>query len=191
MKVSLSHFYSLEEKYVMSTSPLHAPPPPFPVSLPLPCPSLSLLPPSLTSMSPPPRLSQCPLWMDVCRSVMGPERVLPNSEDELGEDERPADGALLPVWSGGEEEEEGGEMELDGEEEENSGGYYYQPLNQEPEQPGEDGGEEGPSHTEQLQQVQHRIEVSSHCFSPEQRLMTRSWSCNSAFILSLTHVSCR
>lgn len=27
MKVSLSHFYSLEEKYVMSTSPLHAPPP--------------------------------------------------------------------------------------------------------------------------------------------------------------------
>lgn len=109
---------------------------------------------------------------------MGPERVLPNSEDELGEDERPADGSLLPVWSGGEGggEEEGGEMELDGEEEEeevNSGGYYYQPLNQEPdgvngsEQPREEGedrgeeGEEAPSHTEQLQQVQHRIEVSS------------------------------
>lgn len=98
--------------------------------------------------------------MDVCRSVMGPERVLPNSEDE-----RPADGALLPVWSGGEgegeEEAEGGEMELDGEEEEevNSGGYYYQPLNQEPEQPGEEG--EDPPHTEQLQQVQQRIEVSS------------------------------
>ncbi|XP_076599847.1 male-enhanced antigen 1 [Chaetodon auriga] len=116
--------------------------------------------------------------MEVWSSAMGPERVLPNSEDELGEDERPADGALLPVWSGGEgggEEEEVGEMELNGEEEEeeeeeevNSGGYYYQPLNQEPdgvtssEQPGEEGderGEEAPSHTEQLQQVQHRIEV--------------------------------
>ncbi|XP_059179936.1 male-enhanced antigen 1 [Centropristis striata] len=121
--------------------------------------------------------------MEVWSSAMGPERVLPNSEDELGEEERPADGALLPVWSGGEgggeeeeEEEEvggvggeGGEMELDGEEEEeeeeeDSGGYYYQPLNQEPdglnggEQPGEEGGEDA-SHTEQLQQVQQRIEV--------------------------------
>ncbi|XP_034408118.1 male-enhanced antigen 1 [Cyclopterus lumpus] len=113
--------------------------------------------------------------MDVCSSGMGPERVLPNSEDELGEDERPADGALLPVWSGGEggggeegEEVVGGaemEMELDGEEEEeeeeeevNSGGYYYQPLNQEPDGVG-GGGEEqedGPPHTEQLQ---HRIQV--------------------------------
>ncbi|KAG8000402.1 hypothetical protein GBF38_002870, partial [Nibea albiflora] len=79
--------------------------------------------------------------MEVWSLAMGPERVLPNSEDELGEDERPADGALLPVWSGGEgggeegEEEGGGEMELDGEEEEeeeegeevNNGEYYYQP----------------------------------------------------------------
>ncbi|KAE8280922.1 Male-enhanced antigen 1 [Larimichthys crocea] len=73
--------------------------------------------------------------MEVWSSAMGPERVLPNSEDELGEDERPADGALLPVWSGG---EGGGE---EGEEEE------------------PDGGEDAPSHTEQLQQVQHRIEV--------------------------------
>uniref|UniRef100_A0A8C2WDC2 Male-enhanced antigen 1 n=1 Tax=Cyclopterus lumpus TaxID=8103 RepID=A0A8C2WDC2_CYCLU len=81
---------------------------------------------------------QRPLWMDVCSSGMGPERVLPNSEDELGEDERP------------EEEEE--------EEEVNSGGYYYQPLNQEPDGVG-GGGEEqedGPPHTEQLQ---HRIQV--------------------------------
>uniref|UniRef100_A0A8P4GL23 Male-enhanced antigen 1 n=1 Tax=Dicentrarchus labrax TaxID=13489 RepID=A0A8P4GL23_DICLA len=71
---------------------------------------------------------------------MGPERVLPNSEDELGEDERPADGALLPAWSGGEEEEEEEE-----EEEGNSGGYYYQPLNQDPDgvNGGEDRGEEG------------------------------------------------
>nr|XP_046258990.1 male-enhanced antigen 1 isoform X2 [Scatophagus argus]XP_046258991.1 male-enhanced antigen 1 isoform X2 [Scatophagus argus]XP_046258992.1 male-enhanced antigen 1 isoform X2 [Scatophagus argus] len=116
--------------------------------------------------------------MEVWSSAMGPERVLPNSEDELGEDEGPTDGALLPTWSGGEgggEEEEGGEMELDGEEEEeeeeeneNSGGYFYQPLNQEPdgvnssEQLGEEGeehGEDASSHTEQLQQVQHRIEV--------------------------------
>lgn len=115
---------------------------------------------------------------------MGPERVLPSSEDELGEDERPVDGALPvgAVWSGGEGaaeeevEEEGGEMELDGDEEEeevNTGGYYYQPLNQDPdsiistEQPededeemGEERGEAG-SHAEQVQQVQHRIEVSS------------------------------
>ncbi|GAA6231351.1 male-enhanced antigen 1 [Lates japonicus] len=120
--------------------------------------------------------------MEVWSSAMGPERVLPSSEDELGEDERPADGALLPVgavWNGGEgggEEEEEGEMELDGEEEEegeeevNSGGYYYQPLNQDPdgvnatEQPEEEEerGEEqaeAPSHAEQLQQVQQRIEV--------------------------------
>ncbi|KAM7409169.1 hypothetical protein PAMA_002733 [Pampus argenteus] len=114
--------------------------------------------------------------MEVLSSAMGPERVLPSSEDE---DERPADGDMLPVgavWSGGggggeEEEEEGGGIELDGEEEEeevNNGGYYYQPLNQEPdglnasvlEEGGEEEGEgEVPSHAEQLQQVQQRIEV--------------------------------
>uniref|UniRef100_A0A8D3CE93 Male-enhanced antigen 1 n=1 Tax=Scophthalmus maximus TaxID=52904 RepID=A0A8D3CE93_SCOMX len=87
-------------------------------------------------------------------AAMGPERVLPSSEDELGEDERPADGTLPPgggaVWSGGEgggeEEEEGGEED----ENENSGGYYYQPLNQDPDET---------SHAEQVQQVQQRIEV--------------------------------
>ncbi|XP_020482514.1 male-enhanced antigen 1 [Labrus bergylta] len=118
--------------------------------------------------------------MEVCSSAMGPERVLPNTEDELREDERPADGALMPVWSGGDTGEQGeqgegggGEMELDGEEEEEgeviNGGYYYQPLNQEPdgvhssEQLGEEGEErveeEAAPHTEQLQQVQQRIEV--------------------------------
>ncbi|XP_040905018.1 male-enhanced antigen 1 [Toxotes jaculatrix] len=118
--------------------------------------------------------------MEVWSSAMGPERVLPSSEDELGEDERPADGPLLPVgavWSGGEGGgEEEGEMELDGDEEEeeeevNSGGYHYQPLNQDPdglnnsEQPEEEEEERGEeqeetlSHAEQLQQVQHRIEV--------------------------------
>uniref|UniRef100_A0AAQ4PUC8 Uncharacterized protein n=1 Tax=Gasterosteus aculeatus aculeatus TaxID=481459 RepID=A0AAQ4PUC8_GASAC len=100
--------------------------------------------------------------MEVLSSAMGPERVLPNSEDKLGGSKRPADGAMLPAWSGGGEEEEegevGSEMELDGEEEENDGGYYYQPLNQEPE--GEEravGQEDTPPSTEQLQQ---RIQVS-------------------------------
>ncbi|XP_018530339.1 LOW QUALITY PROTEIN: male-enhanced antigen 1-like [Lates calcarifer] len=119
--------------------------------------------------------------MEVWSSAMGPERVLPSSEDELGEDERPADGALLPVgavWNGG----EGGVRRRgrdgagwrggggEGEEEVNSGGYYYQPLNQDPdgenatEQPEEEEEERGeageaPSHAEQLQQVQQRIEV--------------------------------
>uniref|UniRef100_A0A3Q2Z9X2 Male-enhanced antigen 1 n=1 Tax=Kryptolebias marmoratus TaxID=37003 RepID=A0A3Q2Z9X2_KRYMA len=107
--------------------------------------------------------------MEVCSPVMGPERIFPSSEDELGEDERPVDGAVLPggaVWVGG---EEAGEMEMDGEEEEeeeevSSGGYYYLPLNQDPEGPNssqqdedEDTGEA--SHSEQLQQVQHRIQV--------------------------------
>uniref|UniRef100_A0A3Q3SZP7 Male-enhanced antigen 1 n=1 Tax=Mastacembelus armatus TaxID=205130 RepID=A0A3Q3SZP7_9TELE len=106
--------------------------------------------------------------MEVWSSVMGPERVLPSSEDELGENERPAEGALMPgvaVWSGGDGEEEEEVEEV------NSGGYYYQPLNQDPdgangaelpEDEDEDGGteqDEAPSHAEQLQQVQHRIEV--------------------------------
>ncbi|XP_072246581.1 male-enhanced antigen 1 [Leuresthes tenuis] len=112
--------------------------------------------------------------MSLWTSAMGPERVLPSSEDELGEEQRPVEGGLLPggaVWSGG---EEGGEMELDEEEEEEAsgGGYYYQPLNQEPdglnggeqleeEEEEEDGGEggEAASPAEQMQQVQQRIEV--------------------------------
>ncbi|XP_076018797.1 male-enhanced antigen 1 [Genypterus blacodes] len=113
--------------------------------------------------------------MDVASSVMGPERVLPSSEDDLGEDERPVAAA---AWSEGggeeEEEEEGGvQVEVDGEEEEaanDSGSYYYQPLNQEPDGlnatgPEEDeqegaGPEEGAvTHAEQLEQVQERIEV--------------------------------
>lgn len=96
---------------------------------------------------------------------MGPERVLPNSEDELGE-ERPAEAGVLPtggaMWP--EMEEGGGSMEVDGEEEEeevNSGGYFYQPLNQEPSEQQEDGGgvEEEPPLADTLQEVQHRIEV--------------------------------
>ena len=121
---------------------------------------------------------------------MGPERVLPSSEDELGEEQRPVEGGLLPggaVWSGG---EEGGEMELDEEEEEevSGGGYYYQPLNQEPdglnggeqleeEEEDEDGGEDGgeaASHSEQMQQVQQRIEVRS---ARQQKSHTSSVTC--------------
>lgn len=88
--------------------------------------------------------------------VMGPERVMQNTEGDLGEEERPSDGAQLPVWNG-EGGEEGIDMELDGEEEEEgeepSGGYFYQPLNQEP---GEDGDDRG-----ELQDVQSRIQASS------------------------------
>ncbi|KAM6915821.1 male-enhanced antigen 1 [Xenentodon cancila] len=110
--------------------------------------------------------------MEVWSSTMGPERVFPSSEDELGEEERPVEGGLLPVaavWSVGEEGgEDGVGAELDGEEEEeeeeSGGGYYYQPLNQEegqnggeqPEDGDEDGGQEHP-HTEQP--LQHRIQM--------------------------------
>uniref|UniRef100_UPI003AAAB62D male-enhanced antigen 1 n=1 Tax=Centroberyx gerrardi TaxID=166262 RepID=UPI003AAAB62D len=117
--------------------------------------------------------------MEVLSGAMGPERVLPSSEDELGEEERPAEGGLPAgggEWSGGEggegeEEGEGGEEE----EENNNGGYYYQPLNQEPdglsaaEPPGGEGQGEGQgegegeeqdsTHAEQLQEVQQRIEM--------------------------------
>lgn len=95
---------------------------------------------------------------------MGPERVFPSSEDELGEDERPVEGALLPtgvVWNGGEEAgEDGGEMGVE-EDEEGVGGYYYQPLNQEE---GLQGGEqpEDEDEGEELanpDQLQHRLEV--------------------------------
>ncbi|XP_071996025.1 male-enhanced antigen 1 [Engystomops pustulosus] len=49
---------------------------------------------------------------------MGPERILPNQGEEIGEPQEP------PVqWSGGEEEDD----------EEAQSGYQYQPLNQDPE----------------------------------------------------------
>ncbi|XP_047459090.1 male-enhanced antigen 1 [Mugil cephalus] len=126
--------------------------------------------------------------MEVWSCVMGPERVLPNSEDELGEDERPSNGAPLPggvVWSGGGGggEEEGG-MELDAEEEEeeeeeNSGAYYYQPLNQEPDglnhggedpgderegpdEQGEEPGDRGEGPDEQGEEPGEQGEVASH-----------------------------
>ncbi|XP_004077068.1 male-enhanced antigen 1 [Oryzias latipes] len=106
--------------------------------------------------------------MEVWVSAMGPERVLPSSEDDLGEEERPVDDVLQPggaVWSGG---EDGGEIDGEEEEEVASGEYHYQPLNQEPdglngmeqqEEEEETGGVDGSSHAQQLQQVQQRIEV--------------------------------
>lgn len=87
---------------------------------------------------------------------MGPERILPNSEEELGQ-ERPSDGGVGGEWSG--EDMEEGDV---GDEEEDDGGYYYQPLNQDPDglnaAPG-DHPEDMPPVAEQLQEVQERIEV--------------------------------
>ncbi|XP_063047182.1 male-enhanced antigen 1 [Engraulis encrasicolus] len=91
--------------------------------------------------------------------VMGPERILPNSEEELGHD-RPTDGGAVPdEWSGEDmEEDEAGAADED---DEDNGGYYYQPLNQDPEGmsvPTEQPDEAG-SHAEQIQEVQERIEA--------------------------------
>lgn len=88
---------------------------------------------------------------------MGPERVLPNSEEDLVQD-RPLDTAVAEEWSGEDvEEDEGGA----GDEDEANGGYYYQPLNQDPDgminthtEPAEEG-----TTAEQIQDVQERIEV--------------------------------
>lgn len=84
---------------------------------------------------------------------MGPERVLPSSEEELGQER------VSEEWSGEDGEEEDG---VPGEEEQDSAAYYYQPLNQEP-----DGGlstqldqHDEATHAEQLQEVQERIEVT-------------------------------
>ncbi|XP_066553267.1 male-enhanced antigen 1 isoform X2 [Amia ocellicauda] len=104
--------------------------------------------------------------MEVARAgEMGPERILPNAEEELGQ-ERISDGGVLEgggEWSGEEpeEEEEGAAEE---EEEEDGGGYYYQPLNQDPESgqihPSLPDQPEGPgSLSEELQDVQDRIQA--------------------------------
>lgn len=97
-------------------------------------------------------------WMEVERTRgMGPERVLPSSEEELGQ-ERVSEPAA-DEWSGEDGEEEDG---APGEEEEDSAGYYYQPLNQEPDgvpnTPLEQNDEA--THADQLQEVQERIEVT-------------------------------
>lgn len=89
---------------------------------------------------------------------MGPERILPNSEDDVVQD-RPLDTAVPEEWSGEdmEEEDEGGA----GDEDEGNAGYYYQPLNQDPD--GMNGSNTEPADegttAEQLQDVQDRIEV--------------------------------
>ncbi|XP_060780629.1 male-enhanced antigen 1 [Neoarius graeffei] len=100
--------------------------------------------------------------MEVGRTrVMGPERVLPSSEEELGQ-ERGSE-PTAEEWSGEDGEGEDGAPgeEEEEEEEEDSAGYYYQPLNQEP-----DGGpntqldqNDEATHVDQLQEVQERIEA--------------------------------
>ncbi|XP_069465013.1 male-enhanced antigen 1 [Ambystoma mexicanum] len=73
---------------------------------------------------------------------MGPERIFPNSNDDLGEQRAP-EGLQenMGDWSGEEEEE----LPHEEEDDENEGGYFYQPLNQDPEH----GGFVQHSHPEQ------------------------------------------
>ncbi|KAF4105488.1 male-enhanced antigen 1 [Onychostoma macrolepis] len=95
--------------------------------------------------------------MEVARArEMGPERILPNPEEDALQD-RPSDTAAPEEWSGEdmEEEEEGGAGDED------NAGYYYQPLNQDPD--GMNGSHtepaDGGTTAEQLQDVQDRIEA--------------------------------
>ncbi|XP_020652542.3 male-enhanced antigen 1 isoform X1 [Pogona vitticeps] len=70
--------------------------------------------------------SQCMALEPVVALRMGPERICPNEQEELGLQEAP-DGTPDPAgeWSSEEPEEE---------EEESNNGYLYQPLNQDPDQ---------------------------------------------------------
>ncbi|KAI4879896.1 hypothetical protein NFI96_016057 [Prochilodus magdalenae] len=88
---------------------------------------------------------------------MGPERVLPSSEEDLVQD-RTSDTAVADEWSGEDVEEEDGGA---GDDDEDSGGYYYQPLNQDPEGLSNSHNEQADegTHAEQLQDVQDRIEA--------------------------------
>ncbi|XP_048061495.1 male-enhanced antigen 1 [Megalobrama amblycephala] len=97
--------------------------------------------------------------MEVARArEMGPERILPNSEEDVVQD-RPLDTAVPEEWSGEDMEEE--EEDEGGAGDEDSAGYYYQPLNQDPDgmnnshtEPADEG-----TIAEQLQDVQERIEA--------------------------------
>uniref|UniRef100_A0A8C1B3Q3 Male-enhanced antigen 1 n=1 Tax=Cyprinus carpio carpio TaxID=630221 RepID=A0A8C1B3Q3_CYPCA len=95
--------------------------------------------------------------MEVARAgAMGPERILPNPEEDALQD-RPSDTAEPEEWSGEDMEDEEGAA---GDEDEASAGYYYQPLNQDPD--GMNGSHTEPADegtaAEQLQDVQDRIE---------------------------------
>ncbi|TSK42128.1 Male-enhanced antigen 1 [Bagarius yarrelli] len=86
---------------------------------------------------------------------MGPERVLPSSDGELGQEQLTDPAA--DEWSG---EDGEAEDEAPGEEED-SAAYYYQPLNQEPDgvsNPQLDQNDTA-THANQLQEVQERIEA--------------------------------
>lgn len=123
--------------------------------------------------------------------VMGPERVLPNSEEDLSQ-ERSSEPVVADEWSGEDGEEE--DVAPGEDEEQGSVGYYYQPLNQEPEtanslhteQPDE------ASHAGQIQEVQERIEVTFTTESSviSDRLLKLVSSNNVVFILLFTIV-CR
>ncbi|KAK6489214.1 male-enhanced antigen 1 [Huso huso] len=80
---------------------------------------------------------------------MGPERIFPNAEEELGH-ERPPEGG--GEWSEDELEEEVG-VEVDEEEGAAGGGYYYQPLNQDP-----DSGQHAVSQTAQLEDTETQVQ---------------------------------
>nr|XP_006638737.1 PREDICTED: male-enhanced antigen 1 [Lepisosteus oculatus] len=107
--------------------------------------------------------------MEVERAAeMGPERIFPNAEEELGQ-ERLSDGGGLEAggeWSSEEPEEDDEEEEAaaEGEDEDGAGGgYYYQPLNQDPDsglpssQQTDQPEESGPS--EPVEDIQDRIQA--------------------------------
>ncbi|KAK7148130.1 hypothetical protein R3I93_012449 [Phoxinus phoxinus] len=94
--------------------------------------------------------------MEVARArEMGPERILPNSEEDVVQD-RPLDTAVPEEWSGEDMEED-----EDNAGDEDSNGYYYQPLNQDPDGMNSSHTEPTDEATaaEQLQEVQDRIEA--------------------------------
>lgn len=93
-----------------------------------------------------------------CTQVMGPERVLPSSEEDLGQ-ERESE-PVVEEWSGEDGEGEDGAPGEE-EEEEDTTGYYYQPLNQEPDAVNSHHTEQQDeqTHADQLQEVQERIEA--------------------------------
>lgn len=123
--------------------------------------------------------------MEVARAgAMGPERILPNPEEDALQD-RPSDTAEPEEWSGEDMEDEEGAA---GDEDEASAGYYYQPLNQDPD--GMNGSHTEPADegtaAEQLQDVQDRIEV---CVSLVYPLITLINELHVIMTISLGHGS--
>uniref|UniRef100_A0AAY4E5Z2 Male-enhanced antigen 1 n=1 Tax=Denticeps clupeoides TaxID=299321 RepID=A0AAY4E5Z2_9TELE len=103
-----------------------------------------------------------------CMEVMGPERILPNPEEELGH------GAAAEAWSG-----------EDAEDEDDNGGYYYQPLNQDPEGPNAASAEQP---EEQVQGVQDRIEVQGDEEEEEDADGAAAWRSQASIPMDADHV---